>query len=233
MLARFSLGVIFAVLVAASRPVATGGDHDLLAVGVRWEETVRGRVVPGLTVVAPTAESLAAHRAILGTSARQALVQGSGVFASAPASSAGDARRIRELVYYGVRSRPARAPVSFGEPAGEGEVPAAFAAVHGAARAIAALPPTVTAAGASILLDSPDDLAFRDALEALLQVKADAASAAALGAALAAGSGGASTGRRLISIRVLNRLGGERAYPEAFRRLRGDEDPLVREAASR
>jgi hypothetical protein len=247
MVIRFSLAILFAVIVAASRPVATGGDHDILAVGVRWEETVRTpkvetvdgrtvetfteRVVPRLSIVAPTEEALEAHRRILATSARQALVQGSTVFAAHPADAPAGGPRIRELVYYGVRSRPARSPVAFGETSAE--VPEAFRAAHEAALSIAALPSTVTGAGARLLLASPDDLAYRDALEALVQVKADAASAAALDTALSSGPRGASTGRRVISIRVLNRLGGDRAYPEAFRRLRGDDDPLVREAVSR
>jgi len=229
MLIRFSLAALFAVLVAASRPHASGGDHDLLAVGVRWEEEVGGRRVTRLSVAAPTRAALEAHRAILRTSAREALLQGSGVFASTPAG-AGGGRHVLEMVYYGVRSRAGRSPVAFGDPA-EG-VPAAFAAAHGAALDIAALPPTVSEAGARLLLATDDDLAFRDALDALIEARADAASAAALTAIRSAGPGSASPSRRLLAVQALKRLGGAAAYPEDFRRLRQSDDPDIRAAAS-
>jgi hypothetical protein len=241
MLIRFSFAILFAVLVAASRPVASGGDHEILAVGVRWEETIEvergGRVEkvtkPRLSIATPTADALAAHRAILKTSARAALLQGSTVFATTPAE-APPGPRILELVYYGTgrHSRAGRAPVAFGGTAAA--APAAFVAAHEAARAIAALPSSVTEAGARILLQSPDDLSFRDALEALLGVKADAASAAALRTALSSGPGGASRERRVLAVQVLrDHLGGAAAYPAAFRTLRASDDPVVAEAASR
>jgi hypothetical protein len=225
MLERFSIAAIFAVLVAASRPVVTGGDHDLLAVGVRTEEVVGGKPVVRTVISAPTEATLDAFNGILHTRARAALLQGTTVFAPTPADRAGDPRRVVELVFYGVRSRPGRAPIAFGE-AKDAPDPA-LAAAHAAARHLASLPPTVTEAGARLLLRSPDDSAFRDGLEALAAVKADAASGAARGTAFS----GASTARRVYAIQVLRRLGGAAAYPEEFRRLRASDDALVREAA--
>ena len=45
MVTRFSLGILFAVLVAASSPSNAGGANDLLAVGVRMAD---GHVVLGM-----------------------------------------------------------------------------------------------------------------------------------------------------------------------------------------
>jgi hypothetical protein len=226
MIARFSIAAIFAVLVAASRPAVTGGDHDLLAVGVRTEETVGGKVVARTVIAAPTDEAIAAYRAILHTGARAALLQGTTVFGPTPADRAQDPQRVVELVFYGVRSRAGRAPIAFGEIAEKPDP--ALAGAHAAARSLAALPPTVTEAGARLLLQSDDDAAFRDGLEALAAAKADAASGAARAAALAEG---ASSARRVYAIQVLERLGGSRAYQAEWVRLRASADPLVREAA--
>jgi len=228
MIARFSLAALFAVLVAASRPAVTGGDHDLLAVGVRFEQAGGKGIATRTVLVAPTDESLEVYRGILGTGARAALLQGTTVFAPTPADQAGGPRRIVELVYYGRRSRPGRAPVVFGGPAADTDP--ALAAAHAVARELAALPPTVTEAGARLLLQTGDDAAFRDALEALAEVKADAASGAARAAALAGGPG-TSVARRVYAVQVLNRLGGARSFPDDYRRLRADDDPLVRDAA--
>lgn len=226
MIARFSIAAIFAVLVAASRPAVTGGDHDLLAVGVRTEETVGGKVVARTVITAPTDDAIAAYRGILHTGARAALLQGTTVFAPTPADRAADPRRVVELVFYGIRSRPGRAPVAFGEIAEKPDP--ALAGAHAAARALADLPPSVTEAGARLLLQSDDDTAFRDGLDALAAAKADAASGAARTAALASGT---SSARRVYAIQVLQRLGGARAYPDVWIRLRASDDPLVREAA--
>ena len=243
MLARFSLGILFAVLVAASRPVPTGGEHDLFAVGVGVQRIVHGKPevdekgnpVERFILAAPDREAVRAYDALMRSPARGALLQGTTVRAAAGKVEADASRpeaeggaRILELVYYGHRSRAGRAPIVF--TASPAEAPAGSAEAWEVARSIAALPDMVTAATARVLLRSPDDASFRDALEALAEVRADVASSEALAVALApAGDESADSYRRLVAEKVLRRLGGPAVYPEAFRKLA--EEARVRQAA--
>lgn len=230
MLPRFSLAILFAVLVAAARPLPRGGAHDLLAVGVRVERSLDGGTVERLVLATPAEDSIRAYDALLRTPARQALLQGTTVHTAPGEGPPPEGVRIRELVYYGHRTRAGRAPVAFtGDAAGAA---AGSAEAWEVARGLASLPDTVTAAAARVLLRSPDDAAFRDALEALAGVRADLASTEALAVALApSGEGATSTVRRVVAVRALKSLGGAAVYPEAFRRLAEDPDALVREAA--
>lgn len=225
MMARFSLGILFAVLVAASRPSATGGAHDLLAVGVRLESTVDGRPVRRLVLGMPEGKARDAYERLLRSPAKDALLQGTTVYAPAP-KEAGSGDRIVEYVYYGHLSRAGRSPVVFTAPAG-GALPGASEAYE-AARELSVMPGPVTAAAARVLLDSGDLDSYRDALEALSAVQADAASAEAIRTALDAA---APVERRIVAIRVLRDLGGAKTYPDAFRKLAADSSELVRDAA--
>ena len=218
MMARFSLGILFAVLVAASRPSTTGGAHDLLAVGVRLED---GRLILGM----PEGKARDAYERLLRSPAKDALLQGTTVYAPSP-KEADAGPRIVEYVYYGHMSRAGRAPVVFTAPA-DGVLPGA-AEAYEAARELSVMPGPVTAAAARVLLNSEDLDSYRDALEALAAVQADAASAEASRTALDAA---APAGRRIVAIRVLRALGGAKAYPDAFRKLAADSSELVRDAA--
>lgn len=216
---RFALAGVFAVLVAASRPVATGGAHDFIAVGA----VVADATAPGgtrLHLAAPTAETIAAYDALLRTPARAALLQGTTVHAGAP--GAGDAPLA--LVFYGHRSRAGKAVVSF-----TGDQPlAATGTALEAARTVASLTPAVTATAARVLLESPDTGALADALETLAVVRADVAAAEAL---RIAGDGRGDTTRRLIAVKTLRALGGPAQFPGAFARLAADADPAIAAAA--
>lgn len=224
MLARFSLAILFAVLVAASRPLATGGRHDLMAVGVRVEETVDGKPVQRLSLGMPGGAVLEAYETLLRSPASQALVQGTTVYAPAPGEGPGP--RIVELVYYGRGSRAGRSPVVFSGKAAA-EIPGA-AEAYAAARSLASLPGPVTSAAARVLLRTTDDAAYRDALEALAAVQADAASGECLRTAK---DREAPVTRRILAVQALKRLGGPRIYPDDFRSLAEDPDPMVRDAA--
>jgi len=218
MMARFSLGILFAVLVAASRPSNHGGANDLLAVGVRLED---GRLVMGM----PEGKAREAYETLLRSPAKDALLQGTTVYAPAPAEP-GKGPRIVEFVYYGHLSRAGRSPVVFDGPVGAALPGAAEA--YEAARDLAGMPGPVTAAAARVLLASEDLGAYRDALHALAAVQADAASAEAVRTSLDAA---APAERRIAAIRVLKDLGGARAYPDVFRKLAADGSDLVRDAA--
>src|SRR5688572_24317084 len=110
MMERFALGILFAVLAAASRPSTTGGAHDLLAVGVRLED---GRLVLGM----PEGRARDAYERLLRSPAKDDLLKGTTIHAPAPAD-AGPGPRIAEFVFYGHRSRAGRAAVAFTAPAG-------------------------------------------------------------------------------------------------------------------
>ncbi len=241
MFARFSLAILFAVLVAVSRPTPSGGAHDLFAVGVRVDtgkRTDRGEVIERLVLATPDREAVHVYDLLLESPARPSLLQGSTVHATAPAAESDPSRleadrgpRILELVFYGHRSRAGRAPVVF--TGGSGDPLPGSAEAWRLARGIAALPGSVTAAAARVLLHSPDDAAFGDALEALADVRADVASAEARAAALPAPGGPpVSSVRRVMAVMVLKRkLGGAAIYPEEFRKLAECDDPLVSRAA--
>jgi len=225
MLPRFSLGILFAVLAAASRPLAMGGTHDLLAVGVRVEETVDGIPVRRLALGMPVGRALGAYEKLLRSSGRAALVQGTTVYAPAPADPGPDPRVV-EVIYYGHGSRAGRAPVVFTAPAGPGLPGAAEAREAG--RELARLPGPVTAAAARVLLRTGDVEAYREALEALAGVEADAASAEARSTAA---DDAAPVLRRIVAIGILRRLGGATLHPDLFRRLAADPDPAIAGAA--
>ncbi len=238
---RFALGILLAAVVAFSRPVATGGAHDLLAVGVVVEEVIdvvaeqapeqgpgkgmerktEKKTVTWTVLSVPTREAVEAFDALLRTQARAALLQGSGVHAPAPSGDAGSPR-IVELVFYGVRSRDGRSPVRFD---GTEPLPGSEGAWR-AAQALAKAPAPVTASAARVLLGSRDVEAVRDALEALAAVRADVAVTEALAVAEDAAR---PPECRIVAIRVLKSkpLGGKARAPEAFRRLAADADPLV------
>jgi hypothetical protein len=117
------------------------------------------------------------------------------------------------------------------EDAPAATVPGSLEALE-AARDLASLPSSVTAAAALDLLRSPDDGAFRDALEALASVQADAAAGVARRTALPApGERIPPAARRVIAVKTLRALGGAAVFPGEFRKLAGDPDPLVAEAA--
>lgn len=226
MFSRFSLAILLAVLAAASKPLATGGTHDLLAFGVVVEETgADGKPVRRLALGMPEGDAKAAYEELLHTSARAALVQGTTVYAPAPAQEK-EGPRVVEVIYYGHASRAGRAPVAFVDKPGA-ELPGATRA-HEAGRGLARLPSTVTAAAARVLLRTHHVEAYAEALDALARVEADAASAEARVAAVDAS---APIPRRIVAIRTLARLGGAAAHPEVYRRIAGDPEPAIRDAA--
>jgi hypothetical protein len=227
MLARLSLGILFAVLVAASRPTASGGAHDLLAVGVRVEETgPDGKVATRLVLGVPEGKALAAYESLIRSPAKDALLQGTTVYAPAPEKPL-EGRRIVEFLYYGHGSRAGRSPVVF-TAAPEASLPGA-AEAYAAAVELSSMPGPVTAAAAKVLLASGDLASYADALEALSAAQADAASAEAVATAA---DPRASPERRVVAIRALrDRLGGARNYPRLFRDLAADASHLVRDAA--
>jgi hypothetical protein len=218
MITRFSLGILFAVLVAASRPTTHGGANDLLVVGVRLGD---GRLVLGM----PEGRARDAYERLLRSPAKDALLQGTTVYAPAPAEPE-PGERIVELVYYGHRSRAGRAPVVFTAPSGT-DLPGSKEARE-AARELSGMPGPVTAAAAKVLLKTEDVASYRDALEALASVQADAASAEAIGMAFDAS---APVERRIVAVRILKTLGGAKNYPKEFARLAADPSEHVREAA--
>ncbi len=219
MMERFALGILFAVLVATSRPSQTGGVHDLLAVGVRLED---GRLVLGM----PEGKARDAYERLIRSPAKVALlIEGGRIEAPAPGES-GTEPRIAEFVFYGHLSRPGRVSVVFTAPAG-GDLPGAKEAWE-AARDLAVMPGPVTAAAARVLIESSDLASYRDALGALAAVQADAASAEATKTALDAA---APVDRRLLAIRALRSLGGAKNHPDAFRQLAADPSEAVRDAA--
>jgi len=225
MLARFSLGILFAVLVAASRPASEGGARDLLAVGVRYETVENGKTVRRLALGVPDGKAREAYERLIRSRVRDDLLRGNTVFAPAPKE--GDAGpRILEFVYYGHGSRAGRAPIAFTAPA-DGDLPGgpeAFAA----AREIAGLPGPVTAAAARVLVESEDLASYRDALEALAGVQPDFAVAEAVRTARDVT---APVARRLIAVRALKSLGGAKVHPAAFAGLALDPNEEVRAAA--
>lgn len=226
MFSRFSIAILFAVLVAASRPVVTGGAHDLLAVGVVVEETVDGKTVQRIPALGmPEGAARSAYESLLRTPAREALVLGTTVRAPAR-EEPGPGPRIVGLVFYGSASRAGRAPVMFTGP-GDASLPGAAEAWR-VAEALRGAPGPVTAAAAKVLLATEDVDAYRDALEALLSVEADAASAECLRTAV---DPAAPLPRRLVAIGVLKEMGGARHHPDTFRALAADPDPAIVQAA--
>jgi hypothetical protein len=226
MLSRFSLAFLFAVLVATSRPIATGGARDLLAVGVLVEETVEGKPTRRIAALGmPEGAAREAYETLLRTAAGEALFLGTTVYAPAQGEP-GPEPRIVGLVYYGSGSRAGRAPVVFTGPR-EVALPGAAEAWK-VAQSLGAAPGPVTAAAAKVLLGTEDLASYRDALEALSTVEADAASAEAVGTAADAS---APLPRRVVAIQVLKRMGGARLYPALFRRLAQDPEAVIRDAA--
>jgi hypothetical protein len=219
MIARFSLAILFAALVATSRPSTSGGANDLLAVGVRLAD---GRLV----LATPEGEAREAYELLLRSSAKDALLQGTTVYAPAPAAEPAELPGIVELVYYGHRSRVGRAPVVF--TARDGRSLPGGAEAYAAARDLSRLPSAVTASAARVLLSTDDDAAYRDALEALAAVQSDAAASEARSTALDAS---APVNRRIVAIRALKKAGGANAFPDVFAKLDADPLDFVRDAA--
>lgn len=229
MFSRFSLAIILAVLAAASKPLATGGTHDLLAFGVVVEEVVDGKPVRRLCLGVPEGEARKAYEDLLQTSARAALVQGTTVHADVPAQDS-QQPRVVEVIYYGRGSRSGRAPVKFRESSfGEPEIPTLPGAERAleAGRELASLPGTVTAAAARVLLRTEDVEAYREALDALCRVAADTASAEARATAL---DPKAPTLRRVVAARTLGKLGGAAVHGYVYGKLAADPEPLIRDA---
>jgi hypothetical protein len=225
MLPRFALAVLFAVIASVSAPRIAGGSRDLLAVGATVERVSDGarRTVLGV----PEGAAREAYEDLLRSSAREALLQGTTVYAPAPAEPETDWRVI-EVVYYGTGSRAGRAPVVFTAPPGT-DLPGA-ARARAAARHLASLPSTVTAAAARVLLGTEDVAAYADALGILASISPDAAAAEARRAATDASL---PPERRIAAVRALRTeaLGGAAAFPEVFRALAADPDPQVKGAA--
>jgi len=235
MFARFSLAILVAVVVAAGRPEAAGGTHDLVAVGARFE--IPSEDGPGIltTLTVPTKEAIGAYRLLLRSEGRAALLQGSTVYAALPAGETAttpNGARIVEVVFYGRRSRTARSAVVFTDPS--------VTALSGAAetlalaRTLAAVPPSVTtAAGRVLAAETGDDLVFGESLEILIASSPEAASSEALKVLALHGAEGTSLStRRIQAAHRLKALGGARVYPDLFRRLAEDADPLVRAAVA-
>ncbi|MCK6480388.1 MAG: hypothetical protein L6R43_09615 [Planctomycetes bacterium] len=221
---RFSLAILFAVLVAASRPVATGGHHDFLAVGVVVEKEGAAGPQRRLVLSIPTPESLAAFDALLRTGSRTDLLRGEPIEAGPPPADPATGEVVRELVYYGRGTRAGRAPLRFEGSSTLGADSGAGAAALGIAR----LTPAVTAASARVLLGSEDHRALADALDALVAVRSDVAAAEALAIA---GDRSKDAARRVLAVRALWRLGGPAAHREAFEALVADPDAHVAEEA--
>ena len=221
---RFSLAILFAVLAVASRPVATGGHHDFLAVGVVVAATgPDGRPEERVILSVPTPETLAVYDALLESEARAAILQGAAVHAGPLAAGEKDPV-VKELVFYGLRSRAGRAAVSFD---GESDLSARTGAGK-AALALAALPDPVTTAAARVLLSSDDGGALADALKELVRTRTEIAASEAR--ALAADRS-RDPAVRLMAIRTLKGLGGANLYPDLFRDLAADPEPAVAAAA--
>jgi hypothetical protein len=223
MLSRFSLAILLAVLAAASKPLATGGTHDLLAFGAVVEETVDGKPVRRLCLGVPEGEARRAYEDLLRSSARAALVQGTTVYAAAKESNS-EGARVVEVIFYGHGSRAGRAPVVFQESATP--LPGADRAL-GAARELASLPGTVTAAAARVLLHTEDVEAYREALEALSRVAADTASAEARATAL---DPKAPVLRRVVAAKALAKLGGAAVHGDVYGKLAADPEPLIQDS---
>ena len=235
-MARFALAILFAVLVAASRPVPSGGVHDLLAVGVVTQEVIGGRTVGHSYLSPPTQDAVDAYNVLLRSPAREALVQGTGVHAFRPASATpieganpgqsdkDSPPRILWLRFYGTRSRTGGANVLFdGTKPLEGSDQA-----WKLAEAVSHVSPAVTAAAARVLLSSEDDDAVGDALYSLATSRPDVATAEAMRIALDATL---PASRRVVAIGVHKSLGGAKNAPAEYARLAADADPLVAAAA--
>jgi hypothetical protein len=221
---RFTLVVIFAVLAAASRPVATGGEHDLLAVGVVLEADQGAKTATRTILSMPDEVSLKAYEAILRSPSGPDLVKKTVVHFTRPVQST---LKVRELVFYGRRSRAGCARIMF-TPDRADPAPGATQALE-AARVLATGTDSGTAAAARVVLhETSDDVAFGEALRALAAVDAIGASGEARSASA---NRALSAPRRVEAIRVLQSLGGAKAHPEEFRALAADPDPLVSDAA--
>ncbi len=230
MLARFSLAALVAVVVATARPVASGGTHDLLAVGVR----VRSAAGETVRLSAPTEQALAIYEELLRTPARPYLPMGQPVLLQRGSGLEGSTVT---LLYFGRGSRAGVAPVEFGESrtADSAAAPKTGRRAWQLAKALAEGGSAGTESAALVLLGQGSDAAAGMALEALAQVRPDRAAAAAAGILFPEDAVQArSSVRRLYAVRVLrDRLGGAASFPDLFRRLADDPDDLVRETAAR
>jgi hypothetical protein len=218
---RFALALMLAVVAAASRPRAAGGTHDLLAVGVVVEETREGRTERRFVLGMPEGAAKEAYETFLRGPAARALVQGSPV--AVPARPASGNVKVVEVLFYGRASRAGRASIAFAA-AGATELDGADA-LHDAAAALAALPPTVTGAAARVLLRSEDTAAYADALEVLASVHAGSAAAEAM---RTASDEAAAPARRTVALKVLQGLGGRKAFGEPFERAAISVDAALR-----
>lgn len=229
MLARFSMAALFTILVALGRPVATGGAHDLVAVGVvRVEADGTERVI--LTV--PTAHSLEAYEKLLDSPARNHLLHGGVRTLSIPEGSLdGVAGTLREISFFGVRSRAGVATITFGPEVPAAEADPGMEEAAAVARSIAALSPAASAAAARVVVQSPNQEAFTQGLRALVQADPMIASTVARETALPATGHPAPADRRIYAISVLKELGGRASFPGEFARLDDDADAFIRAAA--
>jgi hypothetical protein len=222
MLDRCALALMLAVVAAASRPRASGGAHDLLAVGAVVEETRDGRVERRLVLGMPEGAAREAYEAILRGPAARAVVQGTAV--AVPARPATGRVKVIEVRFYGRGSRAGRAAVTYDAAAGVADLPGADA-LHDAAAVLAGLPGPVTGAAARVLLRTDDVAAYADALEALAAVDAGAAAAEAL---RTAADESLAPARRTTALRTLQSLGGRKAFGEAFERAAASVDAALR-----
>jgi hypothetical protein len=236
MLIRFSMAALIAVLVAMGRPVPTGGDHDLLAVGVVVEQDGKSRTF--MTV--PTEEALHAYHLLLESPARNHLVHGGIRSLPVPeselttlATSAGGnaGARVIEISFFGKRSRSDTSTIVFGDAVPDADAPRGMAETVRVARAVASLPASASSAAAQTVLRVADETAFTFALRTLQQSDPLVAASVARATALPPHGIPVPVERRVLAISVLKALGGRAVFPAEFRALEQDFEPLVRGAA--
>ncbi|MHC4820261.1 MAG: hypothetical protein ACYTDX_00905 [Planctomycetota bacterium] len=231
MFVRATLVFILAVVVAMSRPIATGGDHDLVAVGVR----IAGGENVHLVMSPATDAAKDAYRALLRSSAHDQLLQGTEVHAHLPAEllKSDDGTTLVSLAFYGKGSRAGRAIVTFSD---EGDALDVTVEALEAARpsvdfawTVSSMSSAVSGSAARLVLGAGDPDAMQDAFDVLVKTNPDSASAEAQRIALDQPEvpDAATTVRRILAVRVLQSLGGDKVFPMVFEKLRNDRDENV------